>query len=174
MEERRWTHWLLPIYAFIVTILMIVGWYRWSDSQSALQRTTARLNATTIGQSAKTDKTVLTFADLVIGYHSDQQRRHDQIEKLSTKAIADQIIPPANIGKAGVGPDLSYKVKYQQREVTYTQKGPETIAMVRLAYTITSDSNTIKNDLVLRLPMKQQKIVGYTLYRLNQSQASHD
>ena len=61
MEERRWTHWLLPIYAFIVTILMIVGWYRWSDSQSALQTTTARLNATTIGQSAKTDKTVLTL-----------------------------------------------------------------------------------------------------------------
>jgi hypothetical protein len=46
--------------------------------------------------------------------------------------------------------------------------------MVRLAYTITSDGNAVKNDLVMRLPMSQQKIVGCTLYRLNQSQASHD
>ncbi|MDN6103239.1 MAG: hypothetical protein L0I68_01755 [Lacticaseibacillus paracasei] len=174
MEGHRWRHWLLPLYAVLMTALMVVGWYRWSDSQSVLQETKTHLNAITGGESKKVDKRVLVFADLVVGYRADQQKRHDQIEKLSTKAIADQIVPPANIGKAGVGPDLTYKVTYQHREVTYTQAGSETIAMARVAYTITSDGNRIKNDLVLRLPMKQQKIIGCTLYRLNQSQASHD
>lgn len=147
MEEHRWRHCLLPLYAILMTVLMIVGWYRWSDSQTTLQETKTQLNAITVGQSKKVDQKVLAFADLVVGYRADQQKRHDQIEKLSTEAIADQIVPPANIGKAGVGPDLSYKVTYQHREVTYTQKGSETIAMVRLAYTITSDGNRIKNDL---------------------------
>lgn len=174
MEERRWTRWLLPLYALLVTVFVIVGWYRFADSQDALQATTTRLRATTVGQSAKTDKRVIAFADLVVGYHADQQKRHDAIEKLSTKTVADQLVPPANIGKAGVGPDLSYKVTYQHREITYAQVGHQTIAMVRLAYTITSDGNAVKNDLVMRLPMSQQKIVGCTLYRLNQSQASHD
>ncbi|MCT3318911.1 hypothetical protein EFP22_06160 [Lacticaseibacillus paracasei] len=174
MEEHKWRHWLLPLYAILMTVLMIVGWYRWSDSQTILQETKTQLNAITVGQSKKVDQKVLAFTDLVVGYRTDQQKRHDQIEKLSTEAIADQIVPPATIGKAGIGPDLSYKVTYQHREVTYTQVGSETIAMARVAYTITSDGNRIKNDLVLRLPMKQQKIIGCTLYRFNQSQASHD
>ena len=78
MEGYRWRHWLLPLYAVLMTALMVVGWYRWSDSQSVLQETKTHLNAITGGESKKVDKRVLVFADLVVGYRADQQKRQDR------------------------------------------------------------------------------------------------
>ena len=72
MEGHRWRHWLLPLYAVLMTALMVVGWYRWSDSQSVLQETKTHLNAITGGESKKVDKRVLVFADLVVGYRADR------------------------------------------------------------------------------------------------------
>lgn len=183
----------VTIWAVLATGAAGIGWYQASRSASAPQtkivvkkeakrtsnsyasgaNTTANLSdqadtkelAALKASDATISKRAKAFVTLNTQYYDNAQQHHDDIEAISTKKIADDLVVVPTGGMAA--DNYKWSTTWYTRDVQIQPgNGTERQATVRVIFDLSGAGNTNpqKQDIIYRLTFKDNKITEWSEY----------